>query len=240
MILDLTVGDKVKQLRTEGLRPSDGVVRAITKAGAAAAGPLLTLATDVELLHADEPDCYAPLHALRLLGELGSAEIVEPLLREFPLELEYEDEDLPKMWAEEAPQIIGRLGAAAVEPLWKIADDEGWNMAARSGALLALTYATAADPATKDAVTAGLRERLAGAEDTIFASHLVVALANLGVRDAYADVMARYRAGTIAQEIIPAGAARQLLLTDGSQRLACANHPLWERYDQHGPHPERP
>ena len=68
MILDLAVSDKVKQLRTEGLRPSEGVVRAIAKAGPAALGPLLALATDVNLLHADEPDRYAPIHALRLLG----------------------------------------------------------------------------------------------------------------------------------------------------------------------------
>jgi hypothetical protein len=237
MILDLTIGDKVKQLRREGFRPSEALVRTITKAGSAAISPLLALAVDVDLLHEDEPECFAPLHALRLLGEVGSPEIIEPLLREFPVELDYEDEQLPKLWVEEAPQIIGHLGAAAVEPLWAIADDESWNMAARSGALLALGYATAVDPSVKDAVVAGMRARLARTEETIFASHLVVGLANIGVRDAYADVMALYRVGKIAQEIIPAGAARQLLLSDGLQRLNCAKHPLWERYDQHGPHP---
>jgi hypothetical protein len=44
-----------------------------------------------------------------------------------------------------------------------------------------------------------------------------------------------YRAGTIDSAIIPAGALRQMLLSDSSKRLACARHPLWERYDQHGP-----
>jgi hypothetical protein len=237
MILDLNISDKVKQLRREGFRPSEALVRTITKAGSAAVTPLLALAVDVDLLHEDEPECFAPLHALRLLGELSATEIVAPLLREFPVELDYEDERLPKMWIEEVPQIIGHLGTAAVEPLWTIADDETWNMAGRSGALVALGYATAVDPALKDAVVAGIRERLDRTEDTIFASHLVVALANIGVVDAYSDVMALYRAGKISQEIIPAGAARQLLLSDGAQRLRCATHPLWERYDQHGPFP---
>ena len=141
------------------------------------------------------------------------------------------------MWADEAPQIIGHLGAAAIEPLWQIADHADWNIAARSGALVALTYATAVAPEIRDAVIAGLRERLAATEDTIYRSHLVIALANLGVREIYAEVMAMYRAGQLDQDIIPAGAARQLLLTDGSKRLACAKHPLWERYDQHGPSP---
>jgi hypothetical protein len=238
MILDLTIADKIKQLHREGLRPSEGLVKTITRAGAVAFTPLLDLATQVELLHEDEPECYAPIHALRLLGEVGELEMIEPLLREYPVELDYEDEELPQMWVEEAPQIIGRLGEATVESLWRIAGDEAWPIVARSSALIALTYVTAVAPATRDALIAALRERLATAEDKAYASHLVIALANLGVNDAYAEVMALYRAGRIDQEIIPAGAVRQLLLTDSSKRLACANHPLWERYDQHGPFPE--
>jgi hypothetical protein len=239
MILDLTITDKIKQLHREGLRPSEGLVKTINRAGAAAFTPLLELAIDTELLHEDEPECYAPLHALRLLGEVGSVEMIEPLLREYPVELDYDDEELPEMWAEEVPQIIGRLGEAAVAPLWRIADDDTWPIVARSSALIALTYVTSVAPETRDALIADLRKRLAVTEDKAFASHLVVALANLGVNDAYAEIMALYRAGRIDQEIIPAGAVRQLLLTDSTKRLACANHPLWERYDQHGPFPEQ-
>jgi hypothetical protein len=238
MILDLTISDKVKQLHREGLRPAERLVNTITRAGAAAFTPLLELALDVELLHEDEPECYAPLHALRLLGEVGEVEMIEPLLRELPLDLIYEDEQLPQMWVEELPQIIGRLGAPAVEPLWRIADDDTWPIVARSSALFALTYATAVAPETRDALIAELRERLATTEDIAFASYLAVALGNLGVKDTYAEIMALYRAGRIDQEIIPAGVMRQLLLTDSTKRLACASHPLWERYDQHGPFPE--
>jgi hypothetical protein len=237
MILDLAIADRVKQLRREGLRPSDQLVRSITKAGEAAIGPLLALAVDVDLLHADEPECFAPIHALRLLGEVGTPAIVEPLLREYPIELDYEEEELPQLWIDEAPQIIAHLGAAVVEPLWRIADDESWNMSGRSAALIALGYLTVVDPTLKDAIVAEIRERFERAEDKEMASQLVVALANLGAREAYPEIMARYREGKIAQEIIPAGAARQLLLSDGLKRLACANHSLTERYDQHGPFP---
>ncbi len=179
MILDLTIADKIKQLHREGLRPSERLVNTITRAGAAAFTPLLELAIDVELLHEEAPECYAPIHALRLLGEVGSVEMIEPL-----------------------------------------------------------TYVTSVVPETRDALIAELRERLATTEDKAFASYLAIALGNLGVKDAYAEIMALYRAGRIDQEIIPAGAVRQLLLTDGAKRLACAIHPLWERYDQHGPFPE--
>ena len=236
-MIDLAIGDKVRQLRREGLRPSERLVRTITSAGAAAVSPLLALATNVELLHEREPECFAPLHALRLLGELRPVEIIQPLLREFPVRLDYEDEELPEAWVDDVPQIIGHLGTPAVEPLWQIVDDESWNMAGRSVALSALTYATAADPALRDGVVAGLRERLARSEDTMFTSQLAGALANLGVRDSYSEVMALYREGRIDQEILPAAVARQLLLSGGLKRLDCANHSLWERYDQHGPFP---
>ncbi len=235
MLLDFTISDKIKQLQREGLRLNDKLAATITRAGSAAQAQLIELATNVDLLHEDEPECYAPIHALRLLGEVGTTEMIEPLLRQIPVELDYEDERLPQLWAEEVPQIIGRLGEPAIEPLWRIAEDDGWPSAARSSALVALTYITAAVPETREPIIAELRARLAATEDKALASHLVVALANLGVNDTYADIMALYRAGKIDQAIIPAGAVRQLLLTDSTKRLACVRHPLWERYDQHGP-----
>jgi len=237
MLLELGVAEKVKQLRREGIRPSEQLARSITRAEDAAIGPLLALATDVDLLHEEPPECFAPIHALRLLGELGSLEIIEPLLRQFPVSLEYEDEELPELWVQEVAQIIGHLGAPAIEPLWQIVDDESWNIAGRSGALNALDYVTAAAPDTRDAIIAGYRERIERSEDPLLISHLAMALANLGVGDLYPEFMAMYRAGKIDQEILPAAVARQLLLSDSTTRLACAKHPLWERYDQHGPFP---
>jgi len=237
MLLELGVAEKVKQLRREGLRPSEQLARTITKAEHAAVGPLLALATDVELLHQEAPERFAPIHALRLLGELGSVEIIEPLLRQFPISLDYDQEEPPQLWVQEAAQIIGHLGTPAIAPLWRIADDEGWNMAGRSGALTALGYVTAVAPDTHDAIIAGIRERIERSEDTLLASHLAIALANLGASDLYPELMAMYRTGKLDQEILPAAAARQLLLSDSTKRLACAKHTLWERYDQHGPFP---
>lgn len=233
--MDLAISDKIKQLQREGVRPAERLAAQITRAGAAAQPALIELACNTGLLHGDEPACYAPIHALRLLGEVGSVEMITPLLRQFPVELYYEDERLPQVWAEEVPQIIGHLGTAAIEPLWAVADAADWPPAARSSALIALTYITAVAPEQHQAIVAGLRARLASAGDKQLASYLVTALGNLGMKELYPDVLAMYRAGTIDSAIIPAGALRQMLLSDSSKRLACARHPLWERYDQHGP-----
>ncbi len=214
MLLELGVAEKVKQLRREGLRPSEQLARSITRSEHAAVGPLLLLATDVELLHQPAPECFAPIHALRLLGELGAVEIIEPLLRQFPVSLAYDEEELPQTWVNEVAQIIAHLGAPA---------------------LTALGYVTVVAPETHDAIIAGIRQRMERSEDKVLTSHLAIALANLGVSDLYPELMAMYRAGKLDQEILPAAAARQLLLSDSTKRLACAKHPLWERYDQHGP-----
>jgi hypothetical protein len=237
MTIDLAVGGLVKQLRRAGYRPSERQVQQIVRAGAAAVEPLIALALEIDLFYEEPPECFAPLHALRLLGELKPLAMIAPLLGAFPLEYDYFGDELQERWEAEVPEMIGRIGAAAVEPLWAIADDQDWPMLGRGTALAALAYATVADPALYDAIIAGLNERLARSDDKEFNGHLVSALANLAVSESYKDVMALYRAGRVDQSVIPASRARQFLLTKSEQRLRCVLHPLRERYDKHGPFP---
>jgi hypothetical protein len=239
MSLDLAVGEYVKQLRRAGPRPAEHLVRHILQGGPGAVGSLLALALDTDLLHEDTPDCYAPIHALRLLGELRSTEFVAPLLRVFPIEQDYAGEELPITWADEAAQMIGRQGAAVVEQLWEVVDDPEWDMVARGVALMALTYATRVAPEIRDDVVQGVLERLARSDDERMTAHLISAISSLGVGSAYQQVMELYRSHKVDTSIIPPATARQLLLAPGpAPRLECALHPLWERYDRHGPHPE--
>lgn len=238
MPVDLAITDQVKQLRRAGIQPSERLVQTILRAGATVVGPLLDLARETNLLYEDAPECFAPIHALRLLGELRPVEMIEPLLDLIPLEPDYFEDEPSQMWATEAPQMIGRLGAAAVEALWAIADDESWDIDARGAALTSLAYATITDPALREDVVAGLRERLARSDDRELSTHLITALANLGVGESYSEVMRLYREGRIDQDLIPAAVARQLLLSDPESRLACVHHPLWERYEHHGPFAE--
>ena len=238
MTIDLAVRDNVKQLRRIGPQPNERLLRPILHAGAAALQPLLELALDTELLHKDEPECFAPIHALRLLGELGSTEIIKPILGAYPLGQEYPDEELPMIWADEGSQMIGRLGAAAADSLWTIADDPEWNSISRGVALLALAYATQVEPEIREQVIAGLLERLPASADSQITAHLISSLASLGVASAYKQILELFRQGRVDQSIISPGAARQqLLAAEPGKRLACVLHPLAERYDAHGPFP---
>jgi hypothetical protein len=237
MPVDLAATELVAQLERVGLRPPERLAQQIIRSGPAAAGPLIALATDIEKLHGDEPHCFGPLHALRLLGEVRPSEMIAPLVAQYPIPLEHPDEELPRLWATEAPQIIARLGASAMDALWATADDPAVHPVGRGVALHALTYLTAYAPETHDQVVAGLRERLRAYDDPKLLAMLILALGNLSDAESYGEVMALYRAGRVDREALPPGTARQMLLTPSHQRLRCVNHPLWERYDEHGPRP---
>ncbi|GAB4109191.1 MAG: hypothetical protein OHK0022_61680 [Roseiflexaceae bacterium] len=233
MTIDFTFTDSVRQLRKVGLRPSEKLVGNILKAGAAARPALLELATDMDLLHEGEPVCYAPIHALRLLGELPGVEMIEPLIHQIPVAIYSEEEKLPQLWGEEMPQIIARIGAEAAEPLWAIADDTERSLAQRTIALIALGYLPTTAPETRDTIAAGLRERLATAEDPIQVAYLLMAMGDVGMSEMYPEAMRLFRERKVNQQYLTPGLARQLLLTKGPKRAACALHPLWERYDEH-------
>ena len=236
MPINTPAADIVQQLRRVGLRPPVTLVERILEQPEAAIFPLLELALDAELLLEEPPKRWAPVHALRLLGELGSTEIIAPLLGAFPLAFEGPEDEAPNMWATEAPQIIGRLGEAATETLWAWIDDAQRHLIARAAAIESLPFTTAVAPELRDAIIDGFRSRLIEEEDQKLATLFVNALGRLGAANAYGDVMAAYRAGRIDTEMLPAASARQLLLGGGTSSLACAAHPLWERYDDHGPH----
>lgn len=235
MTIDFAFADSVRQLRKAGLRPSEKLVGSILKAGAAARPALLNLATNVDLLHAEPPDCYAPLHALRLLGELPGIDMIEPLINKIPLELIDEDEKLPQIWGEELPQMIARIGSEALTPLRTLVNDTERHIPQRMIVLIALGYLATTAPETRDQIMADLRAWLAQSEDPIIVAYLLITMADVNMPDIYPEAMRLFRAGKVDQHYLSPGMARQLLLTNGSKRTASALLSLWERYEQYGP-----
>ncbi len=225
----------IQRLEKAGLRPDDGLVEAILGLGDDAYTPLLELATDVDMLHDDAPACYAPIHALRLLGEHPRIEMIRPLLSLLPIELAGDEDYVTQNWAEEIPQMIGKLGRGAVAPLWAIVDEATLPLAQRTAALISLGYTTAVDATLRDEIAAELQRRLDADEGPTMNAYIVVAMSDLGMSEVYPQVMQLYRQNRLDREMVPPGAARQLLLSSNNKRIACVNHPLWERYEQHGP-----
>ncbi len=235
MTLDLATGEYVRQLRQAGPRPNETLIRQILKSGDAAFAPLLELATNLLMFDEDAPLIFSPIHALRLLGEMPKVEMIEPLMRQYPVAVYGEWDELPRLWATEAPQIIGRLGAAVVEPLWAIADSAEWPREARTMATVGLSNAATMNPTLRDQLIAKQRERLDSTEDMLVRTNAAMGLASLGVGDMYNTIMVLYRDGKLDKTIFAPGVARQLLLTGGEKSLSCTTHTLQERYEQHGP-----
>ncbi|ABU58642.1 hypothetical protein [Roseiflexus castenholzii] len=238
MTLHLSAGEYVQRLRRIGLRPGERLVNNILHCGDAAVEPLIELATRVLLLYEEPPVAYAPIHALRLLGELRPLRMVEPLLKSVDAEFKSRG-SAREIWQYEVPQMIGRIGAAVVAPLWSYIEDPACTPVERDGALLALAYATVIDKDVREPVIAELYRRLMQSDDRTLNAGIVRAIAYLGLADMYGDIMARYRASAVNQERMPASAARQMLLSQKTSGLANdAKLSLWERYDRFGPFPE--
>ena len=99
------------RLRQAGQHPERSLLAQVKALGPAVVGPLVEMATDRQLHEAGtgSPEVWAPLHAIRLLGELGAPEAVEPLLPLFA----WDDDWL----AEALPECFGQIGRAALAPL---------------------------------------------------------------------------------------------------------------------------
>lgn len=237
MPIETPASDLVRQLSRASLRPDERLVRQILDQGDAARLALLGLATDIPALHEPTPTCLGPLHALRILGELPDISIIRPLLATLPIPIEDPEYDVPAgLYAQEILQIIGRVGAPAVPELWAIADDVSAGDHARGAAANALAYVATYAPEVRDEVVAEARRRLADESlPNVAVAGAVALLVEIGDAPSYRAVMAAYRAGKVDQSRMPAAAARQFLLGGGRGDLKCVRHPLWERYDEHGP-----
>jgi hypothetical protein len=117
---------------------------------------LLRMANDHDLweLSPEEPRAWAPIHAVRALGQLKAVEAIDLLVdldRRFP-----EDDWL----SNSLPSVFGMLGPAALPALWASLDasdgDEPW----RFGAIEALEAIAKLHPPTWPEIVAGLLKRL--------------------------------------------------------------------------------
>ena len=235
MTVDLAGGSYIQQLRQAERLPDKKLVTNILNAGSTVYDPLLALATDVELLHKEEPACYAPLHALRLLGEMPQPAMVEQLLQVLPIDIDDPEKEVVQLWTHELPQIMARMGDEVVDKLWAIVDDEEYELTGRGIVLIALAYITVIVPDSRSDIITKIHKRLTTSDNKTFTGYMVSTLGNLGAEQAYTDVMKLFREGRVDQAIIPPGVARQLLLSDSTRRLADVKLSFWERYDELGP-----
>ncbi len=156
---DKLLDEALGALRRAGPEPDRAVLGRVKDLGPAVIPPLIAMATDQTLHDADQdsPDVWAPLHAIQILGEIGAAEAVEPLI---PL-LSREDDDY---LAEILPECFGRIGKPALAPLRAFLQDRSQGVWARGTAAHALKEIAERHPDLRSEAIAALVSRLDPAE----------------------------------------------------------------------------
>jgi hypothetical protein len=109
---------------------------------------LVRMATDTDLLWADmhTPESWAPVHAWRALGQLRSANAVDPLVALLPLV------DRDDWIASELPSVFERIGAPSIGALTVYVENERNGRFDRAVAAEALARIARADGAHRGAV----------------------------------------------------------------------------------------
>jgi hypothetical protein len=141
------------------------------------------------------PQVYAQVHAWRALAQLGAVEAIPAFISL----LRFIDEDGDDFIGEEMPEMLGRLGAPAIEPCREYLADQSHGKFARVAAAYALSEIGKRHPDTRDACVQALMSTLEGYrsdDETVNAFTL-----------SYLSELKAVEAAPLAEEIFKAGKA---------------------------------
>ena len=157
------------ELRQAGKKPGRALLDRVKACGPAAVFSLIEMATDAELLDSESegPEVWAPIHAIKLLGELGDPEAIEPLL---PLFDRTDDDAL----AETLPEAFGGIGASAISPMRTLLFDRTRDTWTRVYAAEALGKIGRLNPETRRKVVETLVTRLNPSESRAPEDEIIV------------------------------------------------------------------
>jgi len=163
------------------------------------ADDLIRMATDGVLLDgASEPECWAPVHAWRAIGQLRVTRAIGPLLATLN-EIDRINDD----WGyEEIPEVIGMMGEEAVDSALRFAADRNNRLFARIAALRVPKESMRhCEPAAErsSAWIAALRRMLErfAEESPDFNAFVIVSLLDLRAAVALDDIRRAFESGHV-------------------------------------------
>ncbi len=170
---------------------------------------LIRLVEDTELrsLPWDEdgeapPEVYAQVHAWRTLGQLEAVEAIPALIGQ----LRWIDIDQDDYVGEEIPVVLGKIGAAAIQPCRDALADRSKHEFERIAAGTALTEIGKQHPEAREACVQALMSTLENYRDD---DELINAFTLLNLADLEA-----VKAAPLAKEIFEAGCADESVMGD--------------------------
>ncbi len=195
------LSETLSELLQAGKEPEQGLLDRVVAFGPATVPALIEMATDETLHQADSesPEVWAPLHAANLLGELQAAEAVKPLL---PL-LQMDDDWL----ADALPEVYGKIGEPALEPLRAYLFDRAQGVWGRITAARALEQIAQYHSQTRARVVDALTSRLdpehsREPDDEVLNGFIVSYLVDLKATEAMSAIRGAYEQDRVDTSIV--------------------------------------
>lgn len=161
---------------------------------------LLRMIDDEDLNDAesDSPEVWAPVHALRALGQLRDESAIQPLLQ---ILASHEGDD----WIQEdIPRVFGLLGPVAISALAEYLADASQNMYARSYAATSLQVIAESYPEYRASSIEGITRTLERFQENEYElnAFIIDDLAELKAVDTLPLIEKAYKAGRVDESII--------------------------------------
>jgi len=201
-----------------GEHPPDDLMDDIIACGDATIPLLIEMATDRDLIWAesDSPQVWAPTHAMRLLGRLRAVPAVKPLISLL-------DEEEAEWIRRQLPDVMGRIGPAAIEPLRTYVGGREHFLFGRAAAVTCLVRVVQAYPETRDDVLGFFRPLLSAypdetPDDEILCGLLIADLLDLEARELYPEIEAAFLGDRVDETIVDLDyVQRELGIRDGAK-----------------------
>jgi HEAT repeat protein len=149
----------------------------------------------------DAPEIWAPLHALRALGQLRDPSAVEPLLARLA---SFDDENWDGYFSEELAPVMGLIGPAALPALTAFLAEPGNNPWARGDVARAIRSVADKNPDSRGECVGILTRQLEKAEENSpnLNTLLITSLIDLKAVEAAAAIEAAFSRGLVDEWMI--------------------------------------
>lgn len=187
----------IDELFAAGERPSRKLMEEIIARPEETAPFLIDIVRDESLQFFEaKGEGWAPIHAMRLLGEMRAEQGIEALLGLLGQESDY--------LYEETPIALAMIGPPAVGPLMDFARNRTNELYARINACHALTYLVARYPEQRETAVSFLRGELGGdgEDDPDYYAFIVSYLCDLVVEEARPDIEQAFERDIVSTEVI--------------------------------------
>jgi hypothetical protein len=175
---------------------------------------LIRMATDEDLYNMQDDDFgffgedslleYAPLHAIRALGQLRAESAIEPLISLFPKMDDAFDNEVLFFLSEELTDVLSLIGLRAIPPLAAYLADDSHELTWRVQAIVTIKRIASVHPEHHAHCVAALSQQLESFSENSpeLNGHIIWGLTDLKAIDSLPLIEQAFKAGCVDDEVV--------------------------------------